>query len=80
MTLLITFLSLALAIASLLVMHERRQRRGLQSLLDRVLHRESFLHDELRDSELYPNRRRSKTAAAGGGHAGRGSSDRRMSI
>ena len=46
----ISFLSLALAIASLMVMHERRQRRGLQSLLDRVLHQE-FWRDELSDDE-----------------------------
>lgn len=41
MTFLIAFLSLGLTIASLVVMHERRKRRGLQSLLGRVLDREN---------------------------------------
>ena len=42
MTIVIAFLSLALATASLLVLHERRQRRGLESLLQRVLYQESL--------------------------------------
>lgn len=78
MTFLIAILSLALAIASLLVMHERRQRRGLQSMLDRILHRESFLHDELSQSSLYKHQQNPKSTAGIGGRAGRGTHDRRV--
>jgi hypothetical protein len=36
------FLSLALAVASLMVIHLRRQRRGLQDVLHRVLNKEFY--------------------------------------
>ena len=54
MTLLIAFLSLALAVAALIVIRERRQRRGLESLLNRVLHRESFYADAFENHRTDP--------------------------
>lgn len=39
------FLSLALGVATLMVLHLRRQRRGLQEILHRVLNKE-FYHAE----------------------------------
>ena len=54
MTFLVALLSLALVTASLMVMRERRQRRGLQSLLNRVLHRESFFRDEVNENMFRP--------------------------
>ena len=40
------FLSLALAIATLIVIQLRRQRRGLQSILQRLLNKEFYRADE----------------------------------
>jgi len=40
------FLSFALAVATLMVLHLRRQRRGLQSILQRLLNKDFYRDDE----------------------------------
>lgn len=45
MNILVFSLFVALTLVSLIAIYQRRQRRGLESLLDRVLHRESFYAD-----------------------------------
>ena len=59
---LILFLSLGLSVISLLVMVERRRRRGLQALisrwLDHTYHKEAYHADGSGDADRHPGRQR----------------------